>query len=137
MNGHIYYCAGYKYQLVQDYHICLPIIGLSIITKFIELDKAGTLTIKENYAWDGCSGPTIDDSTNMRAGLVHDALYQLIRLGLLDGGCRDNADKIFYDILIEDGMLHLRAEFYYQGVSLFGNASAKLGTEPYPILVAP
>lgn len=70
----IKYRAGYKYQLVSDYIIETKILGYNIDTKYIKLFPDGKLTIIEGYAWDGCSGPTKDDKTNMRGGLVHDAL---------------------------------------------------------------
>jgi hypothetical protein len=141
MNGaQIKYCKGYKYQLVEDYSVVVPITGYDIAlewTDYISLTKDGLLTIKDGYAWDGCSGPTWDDKTNMRAGLVHDALYQLMRLGLLPLECRPIADKLFYDMCLEDGMWKFRAKYYHEGVEHFGYASAKLGANPYPILTAP
>jgi len=140
---HIRYCAGYKYQLDEDYSKtnggCLQvgIYGYDIQTRFITLTRDGFLDIKNYYAWDGCSGPTIDDETNMRGGLIHDALYQLMREGFLPIECKEIADCLLHDICLEDGMAGFRADYYYEGVKLFGYASAKLGANPYPVLTAP
>ena len=39
----------------------------------------------------------------MRASLVHDAMYQLIRNGLFDR--RDVADEVFFEFAQEDGFM--------------------------------
>ncbi len=80
----IAYRSGYKYQLAKAYSIGINIKpGKDIKTKFIKLDRTGKLTIVGGYAWDGPSGPVVDTKENMRASLVHDALYQLMRNGKL------------------------------------------------------
>lgn len=113
----IRYRAGYKYQLAQDYAIKLLIVGCDVETDYLRLRPDGWLTIREGYAWDGCSGPTIDTPSTMRGGLVHDALYQLIRLGKIDKGWRDLADDTFRWLLIDDGMWRWRAWLYWRAVS--------------------
>ena len=46
----------YKYQLTSDYTVLIPIRPTKLInTKFIKLTKAGRLTVKTRYAWDGAS----------------------------------------------------------------------------------
>ena len=75
----------YKYQLMKKGYTCqVNIRKISAKTAFIQLTAKGKLTIKRGYAWDGPSGPTIDTKTFMRGSLVHDALYQLMRLKVLD-----------------------------------------------------
>jgi hypothetical protein len=134
---HIRYRAGYKYQLATDYSIKTNILGYNIETKYIGLIPNGILTIKEGYAWDGCSGPTEDDETNMRGGLVHDSLYQLMREGHLPEEMRIIADSMLKCICREDGMGIFRAWCYFEGVDHFALYAAKKGTDPYPILMAP
>ena len=57
----ITYKAGYKYQLKEDYIDTIDIKpGEAIVTEYIALGLDGTLTIRDGYAWDGPSGPTID-----------------------------------------------------------------------------
>lgn len=125
----IKYRDGYKYQLVCDYSVSIPIRPKEDIEiEFITLSRDGLLLIKHGYAWDGPSGPTIDTRTSMRGSLVHDVLYQLIRDGYLNQLHREDADIILRDILIEDGMPELRAEIWYKAVRLFGERNARLGT---------
>ena len=74
------YRKGYKYQLADDYTIQIDTKPPEEIeTQFISLSIDGLLTIKDGYAWDGPSGPTIDTPNFMTPSLVHDAIYQLMR----------------------------------------------------------
>jgi len=122
----INYQDGYKYQLQRDYCIATPIKPAKpIMLEFIELYTDGALLIRDGYAWDGPSGPTIDTLTFMRGSLVHDALYQIMREGLLDHDYyRPMADQLLHDICVEDGMWSLRAWVVLKGVSWFGDPSA-------------
>ena len=122
----IKYKKGFKYQLVKDYKIRLSTTPplQTIDTPFISLTKLGTLTIKNGYAWDGPSGPTIDTKSSMRASLVHDVLYQLLRQGKLPQCWRETADNVFYDICIEDGMWAWRAKLWYRELRKFAAGSA-------------
>ena len=90
----------YKYQLVEDYTIPIDIKPTENIEfKFLSLSSEGQLTIRQYYAWDGPSGPTIDTRSFMRGSLVHDALYQLMRLKALDNKIhRKRADEIMKEI---------------------------------------
>jgi len=98
-----------------------------IDTDFIRLDKTGKLTIVAGYAWDGPSGPVVDRKENMRASLVHDALYQLMRNRKLTARRhKDKADKLFKKICIEDGVSKRTAYIFYLGLKLGG----KPATDP-------
>ena len=111
----------YKYELLLTVAIDTEIKDLEINTKYIVLWIGGRLFIKERYAWDGASGPTWDDKTNMRGSLIHDALYQLIREGHLGRAkWRKYADELLRDICIEDGMNKWRAGLWYWAVRTFG-----------------
>lgn len=111
------YQKGFKYQLVETLRYDTGIVqGKDVVTHFIELSPTGILSIKEGYAWDGASGPTIDTKSSMRAALVHDALYQLMRQEYLDIEYRHAADRILRDILIKDGMWKWRANIWYKAV---------------------
>jgi len=118
----------FKYQLVSDYRLSIAITGQSIDTRFIKLDTAGNLTVMNGYAWDGPSGPTIDTLNFMRGSLVHDALYQLIRMKCLDILYRKQADQILRKICLEDGMTRFRASYVYHSVRWFAGSCAIPGT---------
>ncbi len=124
-NPFIEYRSGYKYQLASDYIININIKPTKEVDgKYIKLDKTGHLVIVEGYAWDGPSGPVIDTKENMRASLVHDALYQLMRHRKLTAKQhKDKADKLFKKLCIEDGVPHATAHIYYLGLKLGGKPS--------------
>jgi hypothetical protein len=94
------------------------------------------LWIVTGYAWDGASGPTIDTRSVIRASLVHDALYQLMRLGVLDRGWRATADADLARIMIEDGAWRIRAAAWRVAVSALAEGATRGSREP-PVLIAP
>ena len=113
--------VSYKYRLLEEYGYSLtwglmqPAEG-----KYLVLVHDGVLIIKKGYMWDGPSGPTIDTEDFMRASLVHDALYQLIREDVLPAKYRKKADKLLLAICKEDGMPYFRRQYVYQAVRWFG-----------------
>ena len=133
----ITYMGGYKYQLKEDYSVEVNIRpSEDILSAFISLTTEGVLTVKKGYAWDGASGPTIDTKNSMRGSLVHDALYQLMREGLLSIDFRYQADRELKIKCIEDGMWKWRANAWCWAVWNFAKKSAtkkhkrKLQTAP-------
>ena len=124
--------TNYKYQLVEDFSYRISIEGFEANHPFIKLDKEGNLTVKKSYAWDGASGPTIDTRNAMRASLVHDVLYQLLRLELITQDQVKPADQLFRKMLVEDGMSAFRAWYWYRGLRLANGKAAKPGTQKPP-----
>ncbi|MFX1384896.1 MAG: DUF1353 domain-containing protein [Promethearchaeota archaeon] len=112
--------VNYKYILTVpfSYKTSIRLKGY-IISGLVTLWTSGELVCEKGYAWDGPSGPTWDSRCAMRAALVHDALYQLMRNGVLDHKYRKVADKIFYQILKEDGMNWLRRLLWWRAVRRF------------------
>ena len=123
---YIFYKADYKYQLTENYSMNISIRPkTNIDTDYIALDTAGNLLVKKGYAWDGPSGPVIDTNENMRASLVHDALYQLMRNKHLSTRVhRKAADQLFKDMCKEDGVSNFRASVYYKALRKFGRPAA-------------
>lgn len=122
--------TGYKYQVTEDYAIKIDLRRLKPIrakvAKFLSLSPAGVLSIKKYYAWDGPSGPTIDTRDFMRGSLVHDALYQLMREGVLDYRVhRQRADEILRELCLQDGMCKFRAWYVYQAVHICAEGGAR------------
>lgn len=116
----------YKYQLAEEYTTSTPVdYGKNITTDFLHLTEKGFLTVKQGYAWDGASGPTIDCRSSMRGSLVHDAFFQLMRMSLLPQAWLNAVNKLFYEMLLDDGMWRFRAWLYYHGVRKFAWWAAK------------
>lgn len=139
----IRYRKGYKYILDEDWGIDLnlfkpfPILPADVVTEYVRLSKDGQIWVRHAYAWDGCSGPTIDTKTNMRPGLLHDGGYQLVRLGLIPQEYKSYFDDLLKIVGMSDGMWEFRASYYRAGVMYFSGDAAKPGYEPYPVLEAP
>ncbi len=136
----IRYREGYKYQLAEDYTLLTDIIPGDIKPEgtgnnYVWLGASGLLIVRKGYAWDGPSGPTIDTPDSLRGSLVHDALYQLMREGFLPQDYRARADALFHEILIEDGMLPLRAGAWFAAVRIAASSAAAV--QESPVLVAP
>jgi len=114
--------AQWRYVTVSEY-IYYTGIGLkhTVGNGFIWLlADNGALVISKSYAWDGPSGPTIDTPDFMRASLVHDAMYQLMREGYISKDYRKRADDMFFKILRQDKMPWIRAAYSWLAVRLFG-----------------
>jgi hypothetical protein len=90
----------YKYQLVEPYGLDIGIKGYTVTTPYLTLDAEGHLEILKGYAWDGPSGPMIDTLESMRGALVHDALYQLIRLKKIPFRYKGYADLLLKKICL-------------------------------------
>ena len=118
------FVPGYKYQLAKSEVTPTSIQPEeTLTTEWLMLDTDGILTIEKGYAWDGPSGPTYDSRNSLRASLIHDALYQLIRLELLPPSHRRAADLDLDRILKEDGMWSLRRWYWLRGVRWFASGA--------------
>jgi hypothetical protein len=133
----IKYRKGYKYVLAADYTLFTGITPpKSLVFKWAILSNNGYLTIIHDYPWDGASGPTIDTRDAMRGPLVHDVIYEMIRLGYLEPKWKTRADDLLKEILLEDGMNPIRAEIWEEGVEHFGRSSTLIDAEA-KVLEAP
>jgi hypothetical protein len=130
------YRAGYKYQLYEDETFITGIYGKEVYSEYISLFANGALVCRKGYAWDGASGPTWDTPSSMRASLIHDAGYQLMREGLLPLDYKVVFDGLFYLKLLDDGMSRVRAYIWYKAVLWFAKGST-LPEHDRPILSAP
>jgi len=116
----------YKYQCLISLMIQTDITGVGINTadypKYLGLDPSGLLYIKSGYAWNGSNWSF--DKHAMIASVVHDALYQLMRLGLLSRTVfRKPADALYRDLCIAEGMSRIGAAMRYRGLRWFGKGS--------------
>ena len=85
----------------------------------------GELYIKAGYSWNGASGGMWDSENVIVASLVHDALYQLLREGVLSQRFRPDADLVFRNICVEKGMSAFRAGYAYRLLRMFGEKAAQ------------
>ncbi|MDD5338435.1 MAG: DUF1353 domain-containing protein [Dehalococcoidales bacterium] len=133
MNSRYRKLKGWKYQLLDDYKIYVEIYPKTdIVNAYLHLTTGGQLTINAGYAWDGASGPTFDTPCTMRASLIHDVLYQMMRLGAISLSYRKYADTLLRDICIQDGMNKVRACLWYWAVRLFAGKAARPGIQREP-----
>lgn len=122
----IHYELGgkYKWRLTSDM-VTYPVpLDITFSGEYLCV-RGGTLLIKKGYCWDGASGPAIDTANFMGASLVHDALYQLMREGVIPRSFRKTADKILREICLADGMSKPRAWWVYIAVRIGAGKSAK------------
>ena len=89
------------------------------VTRLV-VDQDGTITVKEDYSWDGCSPKlrvfdlgyigtpdgTLDVHTGQQktyyASLLHDALYQFIADPRMEYK-RSQMDRMFFDLMTQSG----------------------------------
>ena len=133
----IKYTSGYKYQLEDTYTGKLFEKYTDCDFEWVKIYEDGTkIYIKKGYAWDGPSGPTIDTSSFMRGSLIHDAIYQLMRLEKLHKKYKQTADIELKKICIEDDMNSFRANYVWWAVDKFGEPSSNPKSKK-KIIIAP
>lgn len=132
----IVYRRGYRYQLEEPYLHQTRIAEEVNAQPYLSINSTGVLLIGRGYAWDGPSGPAFDTRNFMRGSLVHDAIYQLIRLGWIGRDWRLYADQLLREICREDGMSAIRAWWVYRSLRIFGDSAAMPSAER-PIERAP
>jgi hypothetical protein len=116
---------NYKYITHVDHLFPISIKGMKIDFDWFSLTEEGYLSIKEGYAWDGPSGPTFDTKSSIRASLIHDVLYQMLRERMLPAKYREMADNELFRVCIEDGMWKWRARLWYRAVRKAAGYAAK------------
>ena len=116
----------YKFKVEENFSIELPFKIPDFVHPYASL-KDGILSVKKGYAWDGASGPIINTRDTLVASLVHDVLYQAMRLNLIKSSKENRmiADKNFFEILKMNGVNSIRRKVWYFAVRLFGKKSTK------------
>lgn len=132
----IVYREGYEYQLVEDAVFQLDFAPPAPIDNdLIAFDANGVLTCRRWFAFDGGTG-AIDTKAAMPGFCAHDALYYLLRQGLLPPEYRKRCDKAMIRIHKANGVWFPRLRILYRGVRLFAGFAADPANET-PILRAP
>jgi len=132
----IRYSNGAKYQLRSDCWLDTGILGYDVKTKFIRLFPNGFMLLRDGYAWDGASGPTIDTKSSMRGSAGHDALFKLCRLELLPVELQPEFDALLERWSLEDGMWPIRASLWEKMLNWFGRTNLWPSKER-SVLIAP
>lgn len=116
----------YRYNLQEDliFETNL-VVQAAADLHYLAVDLAGRLIVRKGYSWDGPSGPTVHTPNFMRGSLIHDALYQLMREGILHQHCRKQADIILREVCREDGMSRFRSGYVYLAVRIFAAPAAR------------
>lgn len=123
------YKSGYRYVTTSEEVELLGVWASPIACRPMCIDESSRLRIMPGYAWDGASFlPFLwfgTPSAWLTPSLVHDALYQLIREGLLAREHRAAVDGLFRDLLIERGVWRVVAWAAYYAVRVFGNFAVR------------
>jgi len=102
----VHYKTGYRHLLAEPYEQWVAGAGIFPLepggNDFVQLTIDGRLIVRRWYAWDGASGPALNDKSFVRPSLVHDALCQLWELGVIDKAGRAAADRLLGDMLRND-----------------------------------
>ena len=118
VKNELVYKDGYKHQVQELFVHPIDLGDEPIIEDFYRYENR-LLYIYKGYTWDGASGPTMDNSKCKIPSLVHDVLYQMMRLGQLDRSYREYADRLFYEMLINENFWQPRAWVWYKFVRKF------------------
>ena len=126
---HIIYCVGKNergknvYTLSQN-NVCVQtsLDSRLVGNDFISLNNEGLLTIREGYSWNGMT-KCPDSKNTMFPSLVHDALYQMMRIDFskdfndkrIDGRYRfrKEADKLLVRLCRQNGINRFIASIIY------------------------
>ena len=121
----ISYRGGYKYSLWEDYRVQTDIKGFAVDHRLFRLDPDGWLTIMADYPWDGVTG-FLDLRCLVRGSLVHDSIYEMLRLALLPHyPCFHLANRELRKIALEDDCPNWMADCVFWFVERKGSAFAR------------
>ena len=130
----IFYRAGYKAQLAEEYSIMTGIRGWTVRHEFFEIEETGLMTIRRGYCWDFAT-KALDTRNFLRGSLVHDVGCQAIKEGILPWEAKEAVDKELVKICREDGMSKFRCWYVHKAVSRFSCrdlGAHKLQSAPNP-----
>jgi hypothetical protein len=98
---------------------------------YIRKPSIGTVTVPPRFVWDGASVPRVlwniipPWGSYSGAALVHDWLYRT-RTSCASSTktiTKEEADRVFYELMLEDGVRKSRAWAMWQAVALWGGVA--------------
>jgi hypothetical protein len=118
----------HSYQLLSEYSFELEkeIRDSKGRNEFV-IVEGGWVRIRDGYAWDGPTGPVIHTTSWVRASLVHDVFYQMMRAGWVPYSYRKRADDLMFYLAKADKMPWWRAWYSWLAVRLFSGKYARPG----------
>ena len=140
----MYYKNQGGFQLNRPFALWVPLEPIKTLVgddEYVCLERDGYMTFSKGYAWDGPSAPklfikAVGIKKLIRASLVHDGLYQLMRQGKLPRFRRQQVDKLFQTHCHEDGMSSIVAWGAYCFIRELAENAASAG-KAKPVLSAP
>jgi hypothetical protein len=132
----------YKYKLEETEMRWTAFEGYEFNNRYMKMLPNGQLFVQAGYAWDGSSIPHKGlfrflslgiykpDKYCKVASLIHDALCQAMREGLLPASCKQEADALYRDMCIGGGMSHKQANRRYRALRKFGDVGIKPEKNP-------
>jgi hypothetical protein len=110
-----------KYLTALDYYDKAPFKPeKDIHTSYGSFFRSGEYVIKAGFLFSANS-PAINTLDSRRGAGIHDFFYNLMKDGLLPRSFRYDVDYYFYNILLEDGMIPLRAFGWFKAVRIGGD----------------
>jgi len=130
--------SGYKHQVQGDVDFLLPgaivrwIDPTQTMPPFLALKSNGaepklrcTLVVLAGYCFDGASGGMVDTEAALAGSLPHDALYQMIRHGVMPLVARQACDDYAYEVWVRAGMWRARALNAWWWLKVGGETAAR------------
>lgn len=112
-----------KYVLADNYQDFAPFAPPhDIYTSYGAFYMSGQYEVSAGFLFSA-NWPAINTDDGKRAAMCHDFFYNLMKDEHLSRDYRADVDKLFYDMLIEDGMPSLRAWYWHKAVRVGGNAA--------------
>lgn len=109
------------YILAGDYEGFAPFMPSNLIlTSYGTFKLSGAYEVFSGFLFSA-SFPAINTLDSRRAAMCHDFFYSLMKEGYLDRKHRYAVDYLFYNMLIEDGMIPLRAWLWFRAVRFGGD----------------
>ena len=112
--------AGHKAYL-RDYMV----VGGHAAKVECALLEDGNLIVYAGTEWDFGSGPAIDTPSVIIASLAHDMICHLTNKRLIPWSCRAQGDRMYREMLKQNGTCITRQWRHYIGVRLYSELVAR------------
>ena len=94
--------------------------GHNFSSEVIVLNPNGKLALFPPFRWNGRSKPAVNTANTLLSSSIHDALYELIIIGVLPKSVRVLADLLMRTMDEENGVHFFRRWYSHVALRLFG-----------------